>query len=129
MHPPGLPGGFLDRMSGLRSSSPVDYRLEPISSRGIGQYALPQALLQPIMRRISADGSPVRRAWACRPDGPRSFQGGAWSLDSTTDGVDPQNAQPALDCDRGRDAADAVWRAVSGCRAQGQRPYQGLRRE
>src|ERR1700746_1156996 len=23
---------------------------------------------------ISADGSPVRRAWACRPDEPRSFQ-------------------------------------------------------
>ena len=62
------------------------------------------------------------------PDGPRSpacagagfFRGCHGVLDRTTDGVDPQNAQPALHCDRGRDAADAVWRAVSGCGAQGQ---------
>src|SRR5437762_285861 len=47
-------------------------------------------------------------------------------LDRATDGVDPQNAQPAFHCDRGRDAADAVWRAVSGCGAQGQRPGAGL---
>src|SRR5438128_638512 len=59
----------------------------------------------------------------------RLFRGCHGVLDRTTDGVDPQNAQPALDCDRGRDAADAVWRAVSGCRTQGQRPDQGLCRE
>jgi hypothetical protein len=46
---------------------PVDYRLEQISSSGIGQQALPQALCFSHDAGISADGSPVRRAWACRP--------------------------------------------------------------
>ena len=41
---------------------PVDYRLEQISSSGIGQQALPQALCFSHDAGISADGSPARRA-------------------------------------------------------------------
>src|ERR1700719_2259479 len=65
------------------------------------------------------DGGP--RSPACPTDqvrGLKAHGAGFWRgchgvLDRTTDGVDPQNAQPALHCDRGRDAADAVWRAGS----------------
>src|ERR1700712_3642108 len=55
-----------------------------------------------------------------------AFRGCHGVLDRAADGVDPQNAQPALHCDRGRDAADAVWRADAGGGAQGQGPGAGL---
>ncbi len=60
--------GLQDHPQTVRTElDPVDYRLEQISSSGIGQQALPQALCFSHDAGISADGSPVRRAWACRP--------------------------------------------------------------
>src|SRR5216683_6465912 len=109
---------------------PVDYRLEQTSSSGIGQQALAaSALLQPMMREYRPMAAPFVERGLADPTDQFLFRGCHGVLDRTTDGVDPQNAQPALHCDRGRDAADAVWRALSGCRTQGQRPGAGLCRE
>src|SRR5438874_13757215 len=87
------------------------------------------ALLQPIMREYRPMAAPFVERGLADPTNHVLFRGCHGVLDRTTDGVDPQNAQPALHCDRGRDAADAVWRAVSGCGAEGQRPGAGLCRE
>ena len=57
-------GSSADHSDGAR---PVNYPLEQISASGIGQQALPQALCFSHDAGISADDSPVRRAWACRP--------------------------------------------------------------
>src|SRR6266852_4775956 len=82
-----------------------------------------------MMREYRPMAAPLVERGLADPTDHVLFRGCHGVLDRTADGVDPQNAQPALHCDRGRDAADAVWRAVSGCGAQGQRPGAGLCRE
>src|SRR5204862_7732406 len=97
------------------SATPIQSTLTVLPKRRVSQFASKPA---PFVERGLAD-----------PTDQFLFRGCHGVLDRTTDGVDRQNAQPALHCDRGRDAADAVWRAVSGCGAQGQRPGAGLCRE
>src|SRR3984893_11386070 len=107
-----------------RLSSPANLL---VRHRPAGSAA--SALLQPMMREYRPMAAPLVERGLGDPTDHVLFRGCHGVLDRTTDGVDPQNAQPALHCDRGRDATDAVWRAVSGGGAQGQRPGAGLSRE
>src|SRR5690242_7531117 len=76
-----------------------------ISSSGIGQQALPQTLCfsQDVEYRPMA--APFAERRLADPTDDVLFKGCHGVLDRTTDGVDPQNAQPALHCDRGRNVA------------------------
>src|SRR5712671_2162352 len=119
---PGICMRYGARTSRLSSRATLLVRHRPAGSAA-------SALLQPMMREYRPMAAPFVERGLADPTDHVLFRGCHGVLDRTADGVDPQNAQPALHCDRGRDAADAVWRAVSGCGAQGQRPGAGLCRE
>src|ERR1700677_3104221 len=97
--------------------------------RGCPDRLTASAQLQPMTREYRLMAAPFVKRGLADPTDHVLFRGCHGVLDRTTDGVDPQNAQPALHCDRRRDAADAVWRAVSGGGAQGQGPSAGLCRQ
>src|SRR5260221_10235780 len=84
------------------------------------------ALLQPMMREYRPMAAPFVERGLADPADHVLFRGCHGVLDGTTDGVDPQNAQPALHCDRGRDAADAVWRGGFRFGASVQKPGAGF---